>query len=75
MKHTVAEWSQIQNRLPGVIDIPVGGTVTDPLWVKIEDRTWGKSYQSSVAIKLSKEEERQVEFAKAKLAEVNQEYR
>jgi hypothetical protein len=63
MKRTVSEWTRIQNRLPGVIDIPVGGVVSDPLWIKIEERTWGKSFQASVAIALSKQEEEKVAIA------------
>lgn len=75
MKRTVSEWSQIQCYLPGVIEFPIGETVHDDLWRKIENRTWGKRYQASVAIKLTRGEEEQVEFAEQKLVEFNPGYR
>ena len=51
----VVEWERtVQSRLP---KSPEG----DALWDKIERRTWGKLYQSVVAIALTKAEQTMVE--------------
>src|SRR5687768_13018889 len=49
MKMTCSQWTYLQDHLP---QTPEGTT----LWDKIERRTYGKWYQSQVAIALSKAE-------------------
>lgn len=63
-KHTVGEWTTLQNHLVG----------DDPgekaLWCLIENRTWGKYYHQSASIAVPKEHEHLYQAALANHPEI-----